>query len=68
MPISSHGPQPMDTTRPGQILKHYELEFCHEGLTKDPRELKSSPDFIQYREEVLSLIWGMEEETVAHSA
>ncbi len=56
------------TTRPGQILKHYELEFCHEGLTKDPRELKSSPDFIQYREEVLSLIWGMEEETVAHSA
>jgi taurine transport system ATP-binding protein len=55
------------STRPGQILKRYKLGFCEEGLTKDPRELKSSPEFIEIREEVLSLIWGMEEEIEAHT-
>lgn len=55
------------STRPGQILKRYVLGFCEEGLTKDPRELKSSPDFIEIREEVLSLIWSMEEEIEAHA-
>lgn len=55
------------SARPGQILKRYNLEFCHEGLVADPRELKSSQEFITIREEVLSLIWSMEEEIAAHA-
>jgi len=51
--------------RPGQIMKRYKLSFASEGLTRDPREIKSSPEFIEVREEVLSLIWGMEEESLA---
>ena len=48
-------------------MKRYRLDFCHQGLEKDPRELKSDPEFIKIREEVLSLIWSMEEETAAHT-
>ncbi len=55
------------SARPGQIMKRYELDFCRQGLEKDPRELKSAADFIAIREEVLGLIWGMEEETEAHA-
>ena len=55
------------SARPGQIMKRYKLDFCQQGLTEDPRALKSAPEFIQIREEILSLIWGMEEETGAHA-
>ncbi|MDJ0781655.1 MAG: ABC transporter ATP-binding protein [Desulfosarcinaceae bacterium] len=55
------------SARPGKIMKRYKLDFCHKGLEKDPRELKSDPEFIKIREEVLSLIWSMEEETAAHA-
>jgi taurine transport system ATP-binding protein len=40
----------------------YELPFAAQGLESDARELKASADFIEKREEVLSLIWEMEEE------
>lgn len=53
------------SARPGQIMKRYKLSFLLEGLEKDAREIKSSPDFIKVREEVLGMIWGMEEETMA---
>lgn len=55
------------SARPGQIMKRYKLDFCHQGLVKDPRELKSDPEFIRIREEVLGMIWSMEEETSAHA-
>ena len=48
--------------RPGRIEKQYELPFAEMGLTHDPRKLKTSADFIEKREEILSLIWEMEEE------
>jgi taurine transport system ATP-binding protein len=48
------------SARPGQIMKRYDLSFLRED--RDARAVKSSPDFIKVREEVLSLIWGMEEQ------
>lgn len=56
------------SARPGQIMKRYQLDSCEQGLTQNPRMLKSAPEFIAIREEVLGLIWGMEEEDLAHSA
>ncbi|MEM7333935.1 MAG: ABC transporter ATP-binding protein [Chloroflexota bacterium] len=48
--------------RPGRIIREYELPFAKLGLTHDPRALKTSTEFIEKREEILSLIWEMEEE------
>lgn len=48
--------------RPGRIEREYELPFAEQGLTANVRELKTSPEFIAKREEILSLIWEMEEE------
>lgn len=48
--------------RPGRIEYTYELPFAEVGLEVEPRDLKSSPEFIEKREEVLSLIWEMEEQ------
>ena len=52
--------------RPGRIEREYELPFAKLGLTADPRELKTSPEFIEKREEILSLIWEMEEQIMGH--
>ena len=52
--------------RPGRIEKQYELPFAKMGLTHNVRELKTSPEFIERREEILSLIWEMEEEIMGH--
>ena len=48
--------------RPGRIEREYDLPFAAQGLHVNPRELKTSPEFIEKREEILSLIWEMEEE------
>jgi len=48
--------------RPGRIERDYELPFATQALTSDARELKNSPEFIEKREEILSLIWEMEEQ------
>jgi taurine transport system ATP-binding protein len=48
--------------RPGRILRDIRLPFAERGLGGDPRAIKSSPDFVAAREEVLSMIWEMEEE------
>ena len=45
--------------RPGRITHQYDLGFCHQFFeTGDARAIKSSPDFIRLREEVLSIIHG----------
>ena len=54
--------------RPGRIERVYDLPFAREALTADPRELKTSPDFIRTREEILSLIWEMEEQIMGTGA
>ena len=48
--------------RPGRIERVYDLPFAQQALSADARELKASPEFIQAREEILSLIWEMEEQ------
>ncbi len=45
------------TPRPGRISHEYELDFGRRFIaTRDARAVKSSPDFIRMREEVLSVI------------
>ena len=48
--------------RPGRIHKEYHLPFAELGVTTDLREVKKHPDFGTKREEILNMIWDMEEE------
>ncbi len=48
--------------RPGRLHKEYNLPFAEMGVTQDTREIKNSPEFIETREEILTMIWDMEEE------
>lgn len=48
--------------RPGRLHKEYRLPFADQGLTSDLRDIKNLPDFVETREEILSMIWNMEEE------
>jgi len=48
--------------RPGRIHKEYNLPFANMGLTQDLREIKKNKDFSSKREEILTMIWNMEEE------
>ena len=48
--------------RPGRIFKEYRLPFAERGVGADLREVKKSAGFAETREEILSMIWGMEEE------
>ena len=49
--------------RPGRIERTYDLPFAREALTtEDAREFKTSKDFIRTREEILTMIWEMEEQ------
>ncbi|WP_282026451.1 taurine ABC transporter ATP-binding protein [Limimaricola cinnabarinus] len=48
--------------RPGRIHKEYRLPFAHDGAGRDLREIKKRPDFAAAREEILTMIWNMEEE------
>lgn len=48
--------------RPGRLHKEYRLPFAEQGLEQDPREIKNSPEFTKTREEILTMIWNMEEE------
>ncbi|MEN8244235.1 MAG: ABC transporter ATP-binding protein [Thermodesulfobacteriota bacterium] len=48
--------------RPGHIHKEYHLPFAELGVGSDLRELKKHADFGPKREEILSMIWEMEEE------
>ncbi|MCH2165642.1 MAG: ABC transporter ATP-binding protein [Marinovum sp.] len=48
--------------RPGRIHKEYRLPFADLGVGEDLREVKKHPEFAQRREEILGMIWDMEEE------
>ena len=48
--------------RPGRLHKQYRLPFAERGLVEDTREIKNDPEFTAQREEILSMIWDMEEE------
>jgi taurine transport system ATP-binding protein len=48
--------------RPGRIHKEYALPFADQGVNADLREVKKLDGFNETREEILSMIWDMEEE------
>jgi taurine transport system ATP-binding protein len=48
--------------RPGRIHTEYNLPFASMGLKQDLREIKKNKDFSVKREEILEMIWNMEEE------
>ena len=48
--------------RPGRIHKEYNLPFADMGVGQDLREVKKDPKFAEVREEILGMIWDMEEE------
>lgn len=48
--------------RPGRVHKEYRLPFAERGLTESLREIKQDPKFSEVREEILTMIWNMEEE------
>ena len=53
--------------RPGRIHKEYRLPFAEMGVSADLREVKKHPEFNQRREEILSMIWEMEEEIMGRT-
>lgn len=53
--------------RPGRIHKEYNLPFADLGVDADLREIKKHPDFNNTREEILSMIWDMEEEIMGRT-
>ena len=48
--------------RPGRVHKEYNLPFAAKGVGNDLREIKKIPDYSKKREEILAMIWEMEEE------
>ena len=53
--------------RPGRIHKEYRLPFAELGVNADLREVKKHPDFGPTREEILGMIWDMEEEIMGRT-
>ena len=53
--------------RPGRIHKEYRLPFAEMGVNKDLREIKKHPEFARVREEILGMIWDMEEEIMGRT-
>ena len=53
--------------RPGRIFKEYRLPFAERGVGGDLREVKKSAGFAETRDEILSMIWGMEEEIMGRT-
>ncbi|MEM7634452.1 MAG: ABC transporter ATP-binding protein [Pseudomonadota bacterium] len=48
--------------RPGRIHKEYNLPFAEMGVGQDLRMVKKEKKFGEVREEILTMIWDMEEE------
>ncbi len=48
--------------RPGRIHKEYRLDFAQQASTSNLRTIKNIPEYRDKHEEILSLIWNMEEE------
>ncbi|PTX54820.1 taurine transport system ATP-binding protein [Litoreibacter ponti] len=53
--------------RPGRIHKEYRLPFADLGVGQDLREVKKHPDYAKTREEILAMIWDMEEEIMGRA-
>ena len=53
--------------RPGRIHKEYNLPFAEMGVGADLREVKKHEKFGTTRDEILSMIWDMEEEIMGRT-
>ncbi len=53
--------------RPGRIFKEYSLPFAERGLVESLREIKQDDHFSSVREEILTMIWNMEEEIMGRA-
>lgn len=53
--------------RPGRIHREYRLPFADMGVGADLREIKKHPDYAPTREEILGMIWDMEEEIMGRT-
>jgi len=53
--------------RPGRVHKEYRLPFAELGVGADLREVKKHPDYNSKREEILTMIWDMEEEIMGRT-
>lgn len=53
--------------RPGRIHREYTLPFADSAVNADLRAVKKQPEFGERREEILSMIWEMEEEIMGRS-
>ncbi len=53
--------------RPGRVHKEYRLPFADLGVGNDLREVKKHPDYSNTREEILGMIWNMEEEIMGRT-
>ena len=53
--------------RPGRVHKEYRLPFAERGLKESLRDIKHDPYFIKVREEILTMIWDMEEEIMGRA-
>ncbi|MBX2856847.1 MAG: ABC transporter ATP-binding protein [Rhodobacteraceae bacterium] len=53
--------------RPGRIHKEYKLPFAERGVNADLRDVKKGEGFAETRDEILSMIWGMEEEIMGRT-
>lgn len=50
-----------------RVHKEYYLPFAELGVGADLREVKKHPDYNSKREEILSMIWEMEEEIMGRT-
>ena len=48
--------------RPGRISREFQLPFAGRGVNSDLRTVKKSEGFAEARDEILSMIWSMEDE------
>jgi taurine transport system ATP-binding protein len=53
--------------RPGRVVKEYRLSFAEQCLCEDIRKVKTAPEFVKTREEILGMIWEMEEEIMGRN-
>ena len=53
--------------RPGRVHKEYRLPFAEAGVGADLREIKRHDEFGPTRDEILSMIWDMEEEIMGRN-
>ena len=53
--------------RPGRVHKEYRLPFAEMGVGADLRAVKKHHDYAKTREEILAMIWEIEEEIMGRS-